>query len=214
MRARQLRARSRPSVLGSSPWTRAPLLLLRQPSVFLAILGASAILAIAAASGVLFLSTLGTASLQAQAAATCPEYTLPTVSTSVRGDRVAATTRAGAQAFGRNGLPAPIVSDVGLAHIQDTGVHLFAKPGALSHVHTLTPVTGASGAWFPDVFAAKIGARPGDTVRTTGGRPIKVAGIYQDLAPDPFSLAHVPRFFCSWQPQIVATVASDRAIAS
>ncbi|WAX56242.1 hypothetical protein M6B22_17115 [Jatrophihabitans cynanchi] len=203
------------AALGSAPWTRAPLLLLRLPAVFLAILGASAILSIAAASGPLFVSTLGTASLQAQAASACPEYTLPTVTAAaVPLARAAAATQAGNRAFRAQRLPSPLVADVGSARVQESTVHLFAKPGALSHVHKLTPDTGRPGAWFPDVFAAKIGARPGDVVRTGAGAPIPVAGIYQDMAPSPFALAHVPRFFCAWQNQIEPTAASDQVIAA
>ncbi|MEO8887736.1 MAG: FtsX-like permease family protein [Jatrophihabitantaceae bacterium] len=208
------RAAARGGVLTTAPWTRAPFLLLRRPSVFLAIVGAAAILAIAAASGVLFLSTLGTASLRAQAASACPEYTLPTVRAAVSGPEVATTTAVGRQAFRASGLPSPLVSDDGSAQIQDTQVHLFAKPGALAQVHRLTPDTGAPGAWFPDVFAAKIGAHVGDVVPTTTGRSIMVAGIYQDMAPNPYAVGQVPRYFCSWNRQIVATVASDQAIAA
>lgn len=204
----------RRAVLGATPWSRAPLLLLRRPTVFLAIAGAAGVLSVAAASGPLFLSTLGTASLQAQAASACPEYGLPTVTTQASAPRAAATTRIGDEAFRAQGLPTPIVSDVGLAHVEAAGVHLFAKAGALDHVHKLTPDAGQRGVWFPDVFAAEIGARPGDIVHTTAGRPLRVAGIYRDMAPSPFALASVPHFFCSWQNQIAPTAASEKAIAS
>src|SRR6185437_11395270 len=65
-----------------------------------------------------------------------------------------------------------------------------------------------------DVFAAKLGVHPGDTVRTADGAGIRVAGIYKDLAPSPFALSNLPRFFCTWSAQIVPTAATDAAIAS
>jgi hypothetical protein len=73
----------------TSPWTRAPILLLRTPAVFLAVVAASAVLAIAASSGVLYLSTLGTASLQAQASSACPEASMPAFSGTTDGSSAA-----------------------------------------------------------------------------------------------------------------------------
>ncbi|MGI8761370.1 MAG: hypothetical protein ACR2LF_08790 [Jatrophihabitantaceae bacterium] len=213
----------RGAVLGSSPWTHAPLLLLRRPSVFLAIVAAVAVLAVAAASGLLFLSTLGTASLQAQAADDCPEYSLPAVSTILTGTptgglpavdpgRLRQATAAGISRFRAVGLPAPYPVAVGSSLIQATTVHLFSRSGALAHVTKLT-AGDANGTWFPNVFAAKLHLRPGDSIRTTSGASIRVAGIYQDLAPSPFALSHLPRYWCTWSPQIVPTVATDAAIA-
>jgi putative ABC transport system permease protein len=209
------RPQARGGVLSTSPWTRAPLLLLRRPSVFLAIVGAAVVLAIAAASGVLFLSTLGTASLQAQAAADCPESSLPSATASITGSQLAGVRAGGTARFRSQGLPTPYTAEVGSSRIQDSSVHLLNRKGALEHVRTLTPVAGAgAGAWFPDVFANKIGARPGELVPTVSGAKIRVAGIYQDLAPSPFKLANLPRFFCTWKAQIVPTAASDQAIAA
>lgn len=199
----------------TTPWTRAPLLLLRRPNVFLAIVGAVAVLTVAAASGVLFLSTLSTASLQAQAADDCPEYSLPAASTAVSGESLRDARRTGADAFGAAGLPTPYVAAVGSARVQDSLVHLVDIPGALQHVRKLTPGPATSGGvWIPDVFADQVGARPGDTITTTSGVPVKVAGIYQDLAPSPFALSHLPRFFCAWNNQIVPTAAADAVIAA
>lgn len=50
-------------VLRTAPWRRAPRLLLRRPAVLAAVAGTSALLAIAAASGPLFLSSAGAAAL-------------------------------------------------------------------------------------------------------------------------------------------------------
>jgi putative ABC transport system permease protein len=199
--------------LSTAPWLRAPLLLARRPSVFGAIVGAVAILTIAAASGVLFLSTLGTASLRAQAADDCPEYSLPGASASVDGPDVVRANRTGTARFHAAGLPTPYTTDVGSATVQASMVHLFSRAGALEHVQRLTRSAGA-GAWFPDVFADKLRVKPGDTVKTKGGQPIRVAGIYRDLAPSPFQLANLPRYWCAWSDQIVPTAGTDAAIAA
>jgi putative ABC transport system permease protein len=201
----------RAAVLTSSPWTRAPLLLLRKPSVFVAIVGAVAVLAIAAASGVLFLSTIGTASLQAQAADDCPEYSLPALSAEVPGAKLNAAVSAGTSGISASGLPTPYAVGVGSASVENgLLVHLLDYPGALDHVQRVSG--GGPGAWVPDTFATKLGLRAGGTIHTDGGTPIRVAGIYRDLAPSPFRLAHLPRFFCTWKAQIVPNAGSDRAV--
>jgi putative ABC transport system permease protein len=198
----------------TSPWVRAPLLLLRQPVVFLAIVAATGILAIAAASGPLFLSTIGTASLHAQAQQRCPESAQPTVNALLPGDALPAAAKDGVSSFARSGLPPAYYSANGYAHVGSSLVHLFSRKGALDHVTKLTPDTGAAGVWLPNVFAAKLNAKPGDTIKTVGGVPLPVAGIYRDLAPDPFALSHLSRYWCTFTNQIVSTVASDGAIAA
>lgn len=203
----------RGGVLATAPWLRAPLLLTRRPSVFLAIVGAVAILTIAASSGVLFLSTLGTASLRAQAATDCPQYSQPAVSADVSGTELAAVRAGGRGQFAAAGLPAPYSTELSLTTVQASTVHLFSRPGALAHVQKLTPADG-TGVWFPDVFAQKLGVHPGDVVRTTGGAPLRVAGIYKDLAPSPFRRSELPRYWCTWRDQIVPTAASDKMLAA
>ncbi|MDT4931169.1 MAG: putative transport system permease protein [Pseudonocardiales bacterium] len=206
------RRNARGGAAATLPWRRAPILLFRQPVVFLAIVGAAAILAVAAASGPLFLSTIGTASLNAQAAQTCPESSLPGMATNVSGAQAASTERLGRQTMQRNALPNPYSVAVGETHVQNSLIHLYGRPGALDHVTKLTKSAG-SGAWVPNVFAAKLGVRPGGTITTVGGKPIRVAGIYRDLAPDPYTLSHLPSYWCSWTNIIVSTVATDAQIA-
>lgn len=65
------------AALGTRPWTRAPLLLRRQPAVLLAVAGAAAVLATAAAAPPLFASTVGTAALQRQLASRCGDDVAP-----------------------------------------------------------------------------------------------------------------------------------------
>jgi len=193
-------------VWAAAPWRRAPLLLGRQPVVFLAVALAAAILAVAAASGVLFLSTIGTASFRAQQAGDCPEFSLPALRARVSADRLAALEPVGRASLA-NATSDPVYSvAIGSARVQDTRVNLFDYPGALDHVHRLTPAVGGPGAWIPDNFAEKINARPGDQVTTADGKTIHVAGVYQSLAPDPYSLSNLPRFFCAWHDLIVPKV--------
>lgn len=210
---RHVRRASHGGAMTTTPWRRAPILLFRQPVVFLAIVGAAAILAAAAASGPLFLSTIGTASLHSQAEQTCPQNTQPGMSTAVAGGQVASTDAAGRTALAKHGMPTVNTVAVGEAQVQASLIHLFAGKGALNHVTKLT--TGAGpGVWVPNVFAGKLGIHPGDTIATTRGRPMRVAGIYRDLAPDPFSLSHLPRYWCSWTNIIVSTLGTDKQIAS
>ncbi|GAB2460399.1 FtsX-like permease family protein [Jatrophihabitans fulvus] len=199
---------ARGGALATLPWRRAPLLLLRRPAVFVAIVAATAVLGIAAASGPLFLSTVGTASLASQAGQTCPENSEPGMTVTVPGARAAIMTGRGEQALRRQGLATPRVVSIAEARVQRSFVHVFAAAGALDHVRTLTP-RGASGVWVPDTFAAKLGLRPGGSVTTGAGTALPVAGIYRDLAPDPFKLANLPRFFCSWSNAIVPGVPSE-----
>jgi putative ABC transport system permease protein len=63
----------RPPLWRLAPWTRAPLLGLRQPAAVIAVLVTSTILACAAASGPLFLSSARSAALQQQLAQGCAE---------------------------------------------------------------------------------------------------------------------------------------------
>ena len=214
MTVRHRRPRARGGAAATAPWRRAPLLLLRQPAVFLALVGASAILAVAAASGPLFLSTIGTASLHAQARQSCPEDAQPTVLASVPTSGVAAAAADGVRDFAAQGLRPAYVAADGYAHVGTGLVHLFARPGALAHVTRLTADTGAAGVWVPDTFAAKLHLRAGDRFRTTGGATLAVAGLYRDLAPNPFALAHLAPYWCRYTDQIVSTVATDSAIAA
>jgi putative ABC transport system permease protein len=192
--------------LVSGPWLRAPLLLLRRPVVFLAIVVSTAVLAVATSSGVLFTSTLGTASLNAQAAGDCPELSMPSFFAALAAGDTATENAAGAAAMRRAGLRDPYWVDLAGAQIQSVRITLYARAGALAHVHTLTPNHGQPGAWFPDTFAAALKLHAGDTVSTTDGAAIRVAGIYRSLSSDPFHLSHVPRYWCTWNDLIVQKV--------
>jgi putative ABC transport system permease protein len=199
--------RHRGGALTTSPWVRAPLLLLRHPAVFLAIAASTAVLAVAAASGVLFLSTLDTASLQAQAANDCPERSMPGFSSVLPANRVAGARPAGIDAMRRSGaLGSPYAVELGFATVQTVPINLYSRAGALDHVQKLTPATGGTGVWIPDNFVQQWNVKPGDYLQTTSGHPIRVAGVYRSLSPNPFALANVPRYFCSWTDLIIRRV--------
>jgi putative ABC transport system permease protein len=213
-RSAHRRATAHGGAAATAPWRRAPLLLLRRPVVFLAIVGAACILAIAAASGPLFLSTIGTASLHAQAEQSCPEDAQPTATAMVGGTQLSSVSADGIRAFDNNGLTGAYVSADGYAHIGPSLVHLYSRSDALDHVTRITPNTGARGVWLPDTLANKLDAKPGGTVTTAAGKRLPVAGIYRDLAPNPYALSHLSRYWCHYTNQIVSTVAADGAIAA
>ena len=212
MRRREVRRRSEVRLrsggaLTTSPWVRAPLLLLRHPAVFLAIVAASAVLAVAASSGVLFLSTLDTASLQAQAANDCPERSMPGFSSVLPASRVTEARPAGIDAMRRSGaLGDPYAVELGFATVQTVPINLYSRAGALDHVLKLTPAGGGAGVWIPDNFVQQWNVKPGGYLQTTAGHPIRVAGVYRSLSPNPFALANVPRYFCSWTDLIIRRV--------
>ncbi|HEU5008413.1 MAG TPA: hypothetical protein VFT67_15665, partial [Jatrophihabitantaceae bacterium] len=194
------------SALASGPWLRAPLLLLRRPIVFLAIVVSTAVLGIAASSGVLFTSTLGTASLDAQAVDDCPELSMPSFFAALTAGDTASENAAGAAAMRRAGLRDPYWVNLAGAQIQSVRITLYSRVGALDHVTLLTPNQGQPGAWFPDTFATALKLHAGDTVSTTDGAAIRVAGIYRSLSSDPFHLSNVPRYWCTWNDLIVQKV--------
>ena len=65
-------ARMRLASVGSAPWLKAPILLLRFPALFLAMGSAVLILALASAASPVFLSSVGNATLQRTLRETCP----------------------------------------------------------------------------------------------------------------------------------------------
>lgn len=200
------RPASRVHPIRTAPWRRAPLLLLRRPVIFCGLAVATGVLAIAASAGPLFASTLGTASLRAQAADDCAQRSMPSVYTLPEPDYLVHVNAAGVAAIRSAGIPGHAYwADTTGAAIQATQITLFARAGALEHVQLLTPDHGQAGAWFPDDFAAKLGAKPGDDVRATQGT-IHVAGIYRNLSPDPFHLANLPAYWCTWADFVLQKV--------
>lgn len=193
------------SLLTMSPWRRAPGLLLRRPVVFVTVALASAVLAIAAASGVLFLSTVGSAALHAQAAADCPEAGLPGATAVVAPDNLEAARGAGQTRFHAAALPDPYSVSVVDTEVLGARAELLSRAGALDHVVKLTAATptGQAGVWIPSDLAARGHLRVGSRLRLPSGATVDVAGIYRSLAPDPFSLSNLPRYWCTWHDLFV-----------
>jgi putative ABC transport system permease protein len=197
----------------TSPWRRAPFLLIRHPAVFLAIMAATAVLAIAASSGVLFLSTLDSAGLQTQAALDCPERSMPAfagqVSTS---QQVPDARRIGLTAMNaRDPLGTPYAVEIGFATVQTVPITLYSREGALDHVTKLRGTDGP-GVWIPDAYAKKQHLEPGQSIRTTANRTLRIAGIYRAMYSSPFKLANVPGYFCNWTDLIVRDASSEGGV--
>lgn len=180
----------------SAPWRRAPLLLRRRPGVLATVAGASAVVAAALASGPLFLSSVGTGSVQVQAAERCARDT-------------GATYRFAATPSGvRDPIPDPFVPlgdtlgpgrhwarlDLVRLHGDDpapdgapaaTDASVLALDDFLDHIDVVDGEPGP-GLWISDRAAAVTGLQIGDAA-TFGDDAARmpVAGVYRDLAgPD------------------------------
>ncbi|PZS01245.1 MAG: hypothetical protein DLM56_15245 [Pseudonocardiales bacterium] len=200
----------RGAVLAVSPvWLRAPARLWRHPAVLMAIVGSMIVLAIAAASGPLFIASSRSATLHRAVSAGCPESTLPSIGiASTDGGTLAQTGHAVDTAITRAGLPAPYRvarSSPRLVHRAGgaTSVTLFSRAGVLDHVQLLTP-RGRSGVWIPDTFATSARLRAGSRIGVTGPDALAgavvaltVAGVYRDLDANPVQ-SSLPRYWCSW----------------
>ena len=166
--------------------------------MFLAIFAAVGVLCSAAASGVLFASTLGTASVQAQATSDCPEGSLPQIAVNSFSPRLPMSNASARRALsGITGSRGAYTVDTARVLLQDTALTLFSRPGELRHVALLTPDRGRPGAWVPLTFATELRLRPGAVLTTRDGGRIPIAGIYRDMAPNPFAVTNLPRYWCT-----------------
>ncbi|PZA19814.1 hypothetical protein, partial [Modestobacter versicolor] len=199
---------SRPPLWRLAPWTRAPLLGLRQPAAVLAVLVTSAILACAVASAPLFLSSARSAALQQQLGDACAEVGWGQIGAGVqlrdqngvsRGTRfdAAETDAALADAWSGAGRPGSrLVLATGIIGTTDNGPDaalvrdragvplqipgsLFYRPDALAHVDRVEG-GDADGVWLPVGYARGGGVQVGDLIEV-GGTPVTVAGLYTDL---------------------------------
>jgi len=189
-------------VLRSEPWRRAPRLLLRHPAVLAAIAGTCALLAIAAASGPLFLSSAGAAALQRRVAEQCPEADRPAVR-SAAGDGPAVTAAVTAA-----GLPAPyqvVVDGISApfgVNTTPTELTLYGRADAFEHVRKVTG--GGQGLWVSDLDAQRFRVKPGDRL-AVGSLSVPIAGLYEDLA-GPGLGRELPPYWCSWTTSIVPSL--------
>ena len=200
---------SRPPLWRLAPWTRAPMLGLRQPAAVLAVLVTSAILACAVASAPLFLSSARSAALQQQLSQRCDEVARPQSGVSAnlvdeQGDPLQSDTSARPdvdeellQAWADAGMTAePVLATatIGAASprsqpaiigrsdgaLVSSPVTLFHRPAALEHVEVVEQGEG-DGVWVPQSVAEQEGLAVGDLL-TFGDQQAPVAGVYQDLA--------------------------------
>src|SRR5829696_8360385 len=197
------------AILGTAPWRRAPRLLLRRPAVLGAIAGTCALLAIAAASGPLFLSSVGAAALQRRVAEQCPEADRPALRT-FRGDTAAlraADATAGGALRAAGLPPAYRATDISLRApfgSTDTPVPLTVHSRADLFEHVRTVGGGGSGLWVSDLEADRSGVRIGDTVPVGAGR-FPIVGVYEDLA-GPGPDRKLPAYWCTWSLAIVPSL--------
>jgi putative ABC transport system permease protein len=204
---------SRGRVLRTLPWRRAPMLLARQPLVASVLLLAATVLAMAAATAPLFLSTIGTASLHSAAAQRCPEQAMPAAITNASGLRPADNallTKRFSTAYERAGLAparnvvwasAVLSADASSGLSVSGPAYVFSAPGATRHIDKLRSI-GGSGIWLNRYEAAQFHVKPGAFL-SLNGKKARVVGIYKTLAHpnDPgFQLA---RAWCTWHNIVV-----------
>lgn len=219
---------SRRGVLGTlrtAPWVRAPTLLVRAPGVVVALVLATAVLGVAAASGPLFLSSVGSATLTQQADAACVETSRPGLSNPAANDGVTPGvdfyfsqtgvdvdegTEVVSAAMREAGLPAPyrvLQADAqvrpGTDSVNGT-LTLFSRPDALDHVEVVDGEPTGTGVWITDRYAAVRGLQVGDPLPLAFGEP-RIVGIYRDLAGRGV-VSDLPAYWCSWSDLIVPSL--------
>ncbi len=191
---------SRPPLWRLAPWTRAPLLGLRQPAAVLAVLVTTAILACATASAPLFLSSARSAALQQQLAVGCAEAGWGQIGLAARvldqnGDPtgrtapgrredqalVAAWAAVGETSTAEVAIASPSPVRDAAGRPASIPGQLLYRTGALQQVRWVAePAPGASGLLVPETWAQGAGITAGDTVTVTG-TPVRVVGVYVDL---------------------------------
>lgn len=199
-------------LLLSRPWVRAPLAALTQPGASAAVLVATAVLGVAAATAPLFLSSVATGALH-RAVETCPEAYRPAVTNgsidsagfalSVPATAAAPAEDAAVRRLLRDrGVPAGerflVLGQTGEAELSLTGtagtvgVSALASPVALGRVELLGGRADGRGVWLPRTLAERLGVTAGDRV-TARGRSLPVAGTYRGLDDPPTEACCRPR---------------------
>lgn len=227
-------------VLGTAPWLRAPLLLLRRPAVLLAVAGACLVLGVAAAVPALFLSSAGNAAFDRQVESQCDTQVGPRFGdllTPEPGDaeRFAGVERSVEESarrygvvrrpvltlHGNGGGPGGFTVTGAAGPATAPAVTLLSRTGVLDAVEVLTRAD-APGLWLSDNTAEVLRVRAGDTVLLRADRggqvPVPVGGTFRDqrrTPPDPYwcsntRLAYAPGFFSEYTPPALAL--ADRAV--
>jgi putative ABC transport system permease protein len=200
--------RPRINAAGGPLWRKAPLLLLHYPELLIAIIAASFILALAGASGTLFLSSASSAALDQElrnvssslGGLTVLQYEAPPGQTLAEATAIRDETLRGAL-DPLDGLRPRVLTLLGAdptmtVSPSDTQVagRLLFRSGALSHIERIDGGTGP-GVWIADSAAEQLAVAPGDTLRLEyNGTEVNtpVAGVYRallDLPPSDY-----------WQP--------------
>jgi putative ABC transport system permease protein len=189
-------------------WRHAPLLSLRFPALFAALALAALLLALAVASGPLFVSSAASSALAEElddatrfgaGAAVVYESRSPRLHPE-EADTHAAIERLGAELFpeleGVAHLDAPVVTVLGPAMTPGTDpgpstqrqLRLLAKTDVLAHVTKLAGRDG-DGYWVADEAAESMSLEPGDTLylefENGAVRQIEIDGIYRALWKEP-----------------------------
>jgi len=207
-------------------WLTSPFVLARYPGLLLAIAGAGAILAAAAAAAPVFVSSAGNATLRKGLQPLCPwgvglqanTYFPPDTTSN---DLTTAFSEADRQIRSSvRGLHvAPGIVTIFLADRAEASipgprerratVQIAARDGALNHVQRLEQ-TNVEGVWITDTTAHALDAAPGDEITLSVGTgktvSVPVAGVYRDLAAAP-----LPGFWCSVAGDIIPSNAFSNA---
>ena len=195
------------------------MLVFRAPGVVFAVLAASAVLAMAGASGPLFVSSTGSAALSREVGKDCLESRLPSVVypradeafgtlgvlqdpaglRRVDGTVSSSMVAAGLPAPGRVLIAQPTVTVAG----RYATTTLFARAGAESHVQVLQRIPG-DGLMLSDLGARRLGVRLGGMLSVQGQR-VRVTALYKDLNGPGFGTG-VPRYWCTWSALLLTTL--------
>ncbi|WP_436795532.1 hypothetical protein [Actinospongicola halichondriae] len=196
------RSRAALATLATPPWRRAHRLLLRRPSALAAVAGACAVMAAAAASVPLFVSSVGTAANEVQAEERCGPDTGATVLSGARPSEVRDPGAGPFQAVsGQLGPTDRWVQALGVGLVgsdpeQVTEVSVMARDEAMTHVEVLEGPQG-DGLWISDRAADESGLALGDSGKV-GASEVRVAAIYRDLAA-----LTVDDYWCSNAPLVL-----------
>jgi putative ABC transport system permease protein len=196
-----VRAGVRSLVSGGPLWRKAPLLPFRFPLVLLGVVAGAFVLAVAAATPPLFLSSAGGVELSDRLARVSPVeagLTIQAFGSLARGESgsglVEQRDRAVAAAAARlRGVGPPELTLLGSqVNVAAAGgsppvrVQTLFREGFERHVTLVRGSAGADGVWLDDATAARLGAEPGHDVilANTEGRtvPVPVAATYRSLS--------------------------------
>jgi hypothetical protein len=184
-----------PRLLRTAPWRRAPLALLRQPTLLLTVAAVALVLGLAASVGPLFLASTSSAVVQEDLTEGCP--TASGLRVTSRG------TLHPSDQFGPIGErdAALRAAVAGIAHLQSTqltavgpqlavdtdgpdiNVRLTYRSSLLDHIDPVDDA-GGDGVWIPERAAGELGIGAGDplVVRSpSAAETLRVRGVYRDI---------------------------------